>query len=203
MISRKWQLFSSASLPKLLQNTSQFVEQGCCTSNQMCHNKSKSFQRKRRSALVSEKTSGIQGKFISDVPSENFTTLSNSSFDKAVIWKIIAGMRSYIACHIPDKRSRGQIGFDLISPSAASLRDLGTRLHVATNSLQVGHHKKHGQTSFIEMPVPALFCNLCCHGIHTRKWNCLCLAEDTVYASSWYHVVTRSFQPDAPAQLPW
>ena len=32
------------------------------------------------------------------------------------------------ACHIPDRRSRVQIGFDQISPLALSTRDLGTRL---------------------------------------------------------------------------
>ena len=37
-------------------------------------------------------------------------------------------MRSFIACHIPDRRSRVQIGFDQISPSACSTRDPGARL---------------------------------------------------------------------------
>ena len=42
---------------------------------------------------------------------------SNSSFSMAytaAIWRIISGMRSYIACHIPDRRSHAQIGFDRI-----------------------------------------------------------------------------------------
>ena len=37
-------------------------------------------------------------------------------------------MRSFIACHIPDGRSRVQIGFDPISSSASSTRDMGTRI---------------------------------------------------------------------------
>ena len=40
-------------------------------------------------------------------------------------------MRSVIACHIPDRGSCVQIGFDQISPSASSTRDLGTRLIVS------------------------------------------------------------------------
>ena len=37
-------------------------------------------------------------------------------------------MRSFIACHIPERWWRVHIGFDEISPSASSKRDLGTRL---------------------------------------------------------------------------
>ena len=40
----------------------------------------------------------------------------------------ISNMRSFIACHIPERWWRVHIGFDEISPSASSKRDLGTRL---------------------------------------------------------------------------
>ena len=40
----------------------------------------------------------------------------------------ISNMRSFIACHIPDRQSRAQIGFDQLSPLALSTRDLVTRL---------------------------------------------------------------------------
>ena len=40
-------------------------------------------------------------------------------------------MHSFITCHIPNSRSRVQIGFDQLSPSALSTRDLGTRLALA------------------------------------------------------------------------
>lgn len=40
----------------------------------------------------------------------------------------ISGMRFYITCHRQGRRSRAQIGFDQISPSAASTWDQSTRL---------------------------------------------------------------------------
>ena len=53
-------------------------------------------------------------------------------------------MHSFTACHIPDWRSRVQIRFDQISPSASSTRELGMRLpifeaqqiHVYTKSVR-------------------------------------------------------------------
>ena len=42
-------------------------------------------------------------------------------------WGFISSIRSFIACDIPDRQSRVQIGFDQISPLGRE-RDLGTRL---------------------------------------------------------------------------
>ena len=74
-------------------------------------------------------------------------------------------MRSFTACHIPDWQSRVQIGFDQISPSASSTRELGMRLpifeaqqiHVYTKSV---HNPPHWQNHWLLFPgthVPSLF----------------------------------------------
>ena len=43
-------------------------------------------------------------------------------------WEFISSMRTFIACHIPVRWSRVQIGCGQISPWASATRDLGKRL---------------------------------------------------------------------------
>ena len=68
-------------------------------------------------------------------------------------------MRPFIASHIPDHARVHQIGFDQISPSASSTRDLGTRLP----SFQCEANKYH--EDFV------IIISLACFSGETRKMH--------------------------------
>ena len=61
--------------------------------------------------------------------------------------RIISSMRSFIASHIPDRLSRVQIGFDQISPSSSSTRDLGTRLASTLTGMKLQTNPSDSQSN--------------------------------------------------------